>query len=158
MKKPNKALKYAAAAIQAQRRAQASKTEAARAFFAKRAQQLMARAAGADDAIKAVRIIKASNAQAASMRADFDDLDDMPLDDMQLDDMPLEADDVFEDSDPIVGDDMITDEDMLLGSDKEEKKEDDDDEVDARLASILARTRARRSAMARIQAKRQLRR
>lgn len=153
MKKPNKALKYVAAAIQAQRRAQASKTEAARAFFAKRAQQLMARAAGADDAIKAVRIIKASNAQAASMRADFDGLDDMPLDDM-----PLEADDVFEDSDPIVGDDMITDEDMLLGSDKEEKKEDDDDEVDARLASILARTRARRSAMARIQAKRQLRR
>ena len=153
MKKPNKALKYVAAAIQAQRRAQASKTEAARAFFAKRAQQLMARAAGADDAVKAVRIIKASNAQAASMRADFDGLDDMPLDDM-----PLEADDVFEDSDPIVGDDMITDEDMLLGSDKEEKKEDDDDEVDARLASILARTRARRSAMARIQAKRQLRR
>lgn len=155
MKKPNKALKYVAAAIQAQRRAQASKTEAARAFFAKRAQQLMARAAGADDAVKAVRIIKASNAQAASMRADFDGLDN--LDDMPLDDMPLEADDVFEDSDPIVGDDMITDEDMLLGSDKEEKK-DDDDEVDARLASILARTRARRSAMARIQAKRQLRR
>ena len=153
MKKPNKALKYVAAAIQAQRRAQASKTEAARAFFAKRAQQLMARAAGADDAVKAVRIIKASNAQAASMRADFDGLDDMPLDDI-----PLEADDVFEDSDPIIGDDMITDEDMLLGSDKEEKKDDDDDEVDARLASILARTRARRSAMARIQAKRQLRR
>ena len=153
MKKPNKALKYVAAAIQAQRSAQASKTETARAFFARRAQQMMARAAGCDDAVKAVRIIKASNAQAASMRADFDDLDDIPLDDM-----PVEADDVFEDSDPIVGDDMITDEDMLLAGDKDEKKDDDEDEVDARLASILARTRARRSAMARIKAKRQLRR
>lgn len=147
MKKPNKALKYVAAAIQAQRSAQASKTETARAFFARRAQQMMARAAGCDDAVNAVRIIKASNAQAASMRADFDDLDDMPV----------EADDVFDTSDSIVGDDMITDEDMLLGSDKDEKK-DDEDEVDARLASILARTRARRSAMARIKAKRQLRR
>ena len=146
MRKPNISLKFAAAAITAQRKAQAAKTARLRAYYTKQAQSYMTKAAKASDAGKAVRIIHASNASARRIGADFDDV--------EVDEVEVEADDL-----DMMDTDMV-DDDIVLGSDDDDSdtEDDDEDEVDARLASVLARTRARRQALARVQAKRQLRR
>lgn len=146
MRKPNISLKFAAAAITAQRKAQMAKTARLRAYYTKQAQSYMTKAAKASDAGKAVRIIHASNASARRIGADFDDV--------EVDEVEVEADDL-----DMMDTDMV-DDDIVLGSDDDDSdtEDDDEDEVDARLASVLARTRARRQALARVQAKRQLRR
>lgn len=147
MRKPNISLKFAAAAITAQRKAQTAKTARLRAYYTKQAQSYMTKAAKASDAGKAVRIIHASNASARRIGADFDDV--------EVDEVEVEADDL-----DMMDTDMV-DDDIVLGSDDDDSDKEDDedeDEVDARLASVLARTRARRQALARVQAKRQLRR
>lgn len=146
MRKPNISLKFAAAAITAQRKAQVAKTARLRAYYTKQAQSYMTKAAKATDAGKAVRIIHASNASARRIGADFDDV--------EVDEVEVEADDL-----DMMDTDMV-DDDIVLGSDDDDSdtEDDDEDEVDARLASVLARTRARRQALARVQAKRQLRR
>lgn len=146
MRKPNISLKFAAAAITAQRKAQTAKTARLRAYYTKQAQSYMTKAAKATDAGKAVRIIHASNASARRIGADFDDV--------EVDEVEVEADDL-----DMMDTDMV-DDDIVLGSDDDDSdtEDDDEDEVDARLASVLARTRARRQALARVQAKRQLRR
>ena len=139
MRKPNISLKFAAAAITAQRKAQTAKTARLRAYYTKQAQSYMTKAAKATDAGKAVRIIHASTASARRIGADFDDVEVDEVEEVEADDLDM------------MDTDMV-DDDIVLGSD------DDEDEVDARLASVLARTRARRQALARVQAKRQLRR
>ena len=146
MRKPNISLKFAAAAITAQRKAQTAKTARLRAYYTKQAQSYMTKAAKATDAGKAVRIIHASNASARRIGADFDDV--------EVDEVEVEADDL-----DMMDTDMV-DDDIVLGSDDDDSdtEDDDEDEVDARLASVLARTRARRQALARVQAKRQLHR
>lgn len=163
MQKPNVSLKFAAAAITASRKAQQAKTKTVRAYFQKKAQQYLAKAASCSDAGHAVRIISASNKAAMkakkAVKADFED-DDMIVDDVEMiddaidmdDDMILGSEEDSEDEDS----EEVDAEDEEAEEDKEEK--DDEDEVDARLASILARTRARRRMMARLQAKRQARR
>ena len=146
MRKPNISLKFAAAAITAQRKAQAAKTARLRAYYTKQAQSYMTKAAKASDAGKAVRIIHASNASARRIGADFDDVEVDEVEEVEADDLDM------------MDTDMV-DDDIVLGSDDDDSDTDDDeDEVDARLASVLARTRARRQALARVQAKRQLRR
>lgn len=149
MKQPNVSLKFAAAAIEASNKAQRANTKTVRAYFQKKAQQYLMKAAAAKDAGAAVRIINASNRQAikASKAVNADLEDDMMMD-------PVE--------DIVVDDDVDMVDDVVLGSEEDEDEDtedekDDEDEVDARLASILARTRARRM-KARMQAKRQLRR
>lgn len=162
MQKPNVSLKFAAAAITASRKAQQAKTKTVRAYFQKKAQQYLAKAASCSDAGHAVRIISASNKAAMkakkAVKADLED--DMIVDDVEMiddaidmdDDMILGSEEDSEDEDS----EEVDAEDEEAEEDKEEK--DDEDEVDARLASILARTRARRRMMARLQAKRQARR
>lgn len=148
MKQPNVSLKFAAAAIEASNKAQRANTKIVRAYFQKKAQQYLMKAAAAKDAGAAVRIINASNRQAIkASKAVKADLEDDMID-------PVE--------DIVVDDDVDMDDDVVLGSEEDEDEDtedekDDEDEVDARLASILARTRARRM-KARMQAKRQLRR
>lgn len=146
MRKPNISLKFAAAAITAQRKAQMAKTARLRAYYTKQAQSYMTKAAKATDAGKAVRIIHASNASARRIGADFDDVEVDEVEEVEADDLDM------------MDTDMV-DDDIVLGSDDDDSDTDDDeDEVDARLASVLARTRARRQALARVQAKRQLHR
>lgn len=147
MRKPNISLKFAAAAITAQRKAQTAKTARLRAYYTKQAQSYMTKAAKATDAGKAVRIIHASNASARRIGADFDDVEVDEVEEVEADDLDM------------MDTDMV-DDDIVLGSDDDDSdtEDDDEDEVDARLASVLARTRARRQALARVQAKRQLRR
>lgn len=146
MKQPNVSLKFAAAAIEASNKAQRASTKTVRAYFQKKAQQYLMKAAAANDAGSAIRIINASNRQAVkaskSIKSDFDDDMMDPVEDI------VAEDDI----------DMV--DDVVLGAeedDDEDEDTDEEDEVDARLASILARTRARRM-KARMQAKRQLRR
>lgn len=166
MQKPNVSLKFAAAAISASRKARRASTKTVRAYFQKKAQQYLMKAALAKDAGHALRIIAASNkaaikasAKARSLKADFDD--DMIVDDDidMIDDAIDMDDDVViaeaEDEDEEVD---AEDEDDDKEVDAEDEDDDKEDEVDARLASILARARARRRTMARLKAKRQIRR
>lgn len=164
MQKPNVSLKFAAAAISASRKARRASTKTVRAYFQKKAQQYLMKAALAKDAGHALRIIAASNkaavkasAKARSLKADFDD--DMIVDD----DIDMIDDAIDMDDDVVIAEAEDEDEEVDAedeDDDKEDDAEDDDkeDEVDARLASILARARARRRTMARLKAKRQIRR
>lgn len=175
MKKPNVSLKFAAAAISASRKARRASTKTVRAYFEKKAQQYLMKAAVAKDAGHALRIIAASNkaaikastkAKARSLRADFED--DMIVDDIDMiddsidmeDDVILgEAEDDAEDSEEADAEDSEEVDAEDEADEEDDAKEDDsEDEVDARLASILARARARRRTMARLKAKRQNRR
>ena len=175
MKKPNVSLKFAAAAISASRKARRASTKTVRAYFQKKAQQYLMKAAVAKDAGHALRIIAASNkaaikastkAKARSLRADFED--DMIVDDIDMiddsidmeDDVILgEAEDDAEDSEEADAEDSEEVDAEDEADEEDDAKEDDsEDEVDARLASILARARARRRTMARLKAKRQNRR
>ena len=164
MQKPNVSLKFAAAAITASRKAQQAKTKTVRAYFQKKAQQYLAKAASCSDAGHAVRIISASNKAAMkakkAVKADLEE--DMIVDDVDMiddaidmdDDMILGSEDDSEDEDA----EEVDAEDEEADDEGKEDKDKDEDEVDARLASILARSRARRRMMARLQAKRQARR
>ena len=179
MKKPNVSLKFAAAAISASRKARRASTKTVRAYFQKKAQQYLMKAAVAKDAGHALRIIAASNkaaikastkSKARSLRADFED--DMIVDDIDMiddsidmeDDVILgEAEDDAEDSEEADAEDDAEDSEEVDAEDEADeeddaKEDDSEDEVDARLASILARARARRRTMARLKAKRQNRR
>lgn len=167
MQKPNVSLKFAAAAISASRKARRASTKTVRAYFQKKAQQYLTKAALAKDAGHALRIIAASNkaavkasAKARALKADFEDdmIDDIDMvDDVDMIDDAIDMDDdiVIAEADEDEAEDEVDAEDE---ESKEEDSEDEEDEVDARLASILARTRARRRALARLQAKRQNRR
>jgi hypothetical protein len=156
MQKPNVSLKFAAAAITASRKAQRASTKTVRAYFQKKAQQYLMKAATASDAGHAVRMITATNmaavkASKAKVKADFEDTEFDDLDEVDMIDDSIDMDDdiVLAESE---------DEDSEEADDDEEDKDDAEDEVDARLASILARARSRRRTMARLQAKRQNRR
>lgn len=164
MQKPNVSLKFAAAAITASRKARQAKTKTVRAYFQKKAQQYLAKAAACNDAGHAVRIISASNKAAvkASKRKMMADLED----DMIVDEVDMIDDGIDLEDDMVLGaeedaDDEDTDEEEVDAEDEDSEddsdEDDSDDEVDARLASILARSRKRRM-MARLKAKRQARR
>lgn len=158
MRKPNLALKLTASAIQYQSKAMKAKTRALRAFYEKKANALMVRAAKCADAQAAVSIITASNKAAAKkVKADFDDVDDVDVVDVEADE--CDVDDVELDSDMVdVADDM-SDIDGVYASDEdedeedeEEEDEDEDEEVDSAVQRILSRRRAakRMSASARV--------
>ena len=160
MRKPNLALKLTASAIQYQSKAMKAKTRALRAFYEKKANALMVRAAKCADAQAAVRIITASNKAAAKkVKADFDDVDDVDVVDVEADECAI--DDVELDSDMVdVADDM-SDIDGVYASDEDEddedededdEDEDEDEEVDSAVQRILSRRRAakRMSASARV--------
>lgn len=158
MRKPNLALKLTASAIQYQSKAMKAKTRALRAFYEKKANALMVRAAKCADAQAAVRIITASNKAAAKkVKADFEDVDDVDVVDVEADECAI--DDVELDSDMVdVADDM-SDIDGVYASDEEDEDEDEEDEdededeeVDSAVQRILSRRRAakRMSASARV--------
>ena len=158
MRKPNLALKLTASAIQYQSKAMKAKTRALRAFYEKKANALMVRAAKCADAQAAVRIITASNKAAAKkVKADFEDVDDVDVVDVEADECAI--DDVELDSDMVdVADDM-SDIDGVYASDEDDEDEDEDDEdededeeVDSAVQRILSRRRAakRMSASARV--------
>lgn len=164
MQKPNVSLKFAAAAISASRKARRASTKTVRAYFQKKAQQYLTKAALAKDAGHALRIIAASNKAAVkasvksrSLKADFED--DM-IDDIDMIDDAIDMDDdiVIAEADEADEDEAEDEVDAEDEDSKEEDSEEEEDEVDARLASILARARARRRTLARLQAKRQNRR
>lgn len=164
MQKPNVSLKFAAAAISASRKARRASTKTVRAYFQKKAQQYLAKAALAKDAGHALRIIAASNkaaveasAKARSLKADFDD-DMIVDDDIDMIDDAIDMDDDIVIAEAEDDEDEESKEEVDAEDEDEDEDEAEDDEVDARLASILARTRARRRALARLQAKRQNRR
>ena len=139
-----------------------AKTRALRAFYEKKANALMVRAAQCADAQAAVRIITASNKAAAKkVKADFDDVDDIDVVDVEADE--CDVDDVELDADMVdVADDMsdidgvyASDEDEEEDEDEEdedEEDEDEDEEVDSAVQRILSRRRAakRMSASARV--------
>lgn len=166
MQKPNVSLKFAAAAISASRKARRASTKTVRAYFQKKAQQYLAKAALAKDAGHALRIIAASNkaavkasAKARSLKADLDD-DMIVDDDIDMIDDAIDMDDdvVIAEAEDDEDEESKEEVDAEDEDEAEDDKEDEEDEVDARLASILARARARRRTMARLKAKRQIRR
>lgn len=159
MRKPNLALKLTASAIQYQAKALKAKTKALRAFYEKKANALMVKAAKCNDAQAAVRIITASNKAAAKkVKADFDDVDEVDVVDVEADECDVE--DVELDSDMVeIPDDMddvegiyAADESEDEEDEEEEVEEDEDEEVDSAVQRILSRRRAakRMSASARV--------
>lgn len=161
MRKPNLALKLTASAIQYQAKALKAKTKALRAFYEKKANALMVKAAKCNDAQAAVRIITASNKAAAKkVKADFDDVDEVDVVDIEADECDVE--DVELDSDMVeVPDDMDDVEGIYAADESEdeedeeeevEAEEDEDEEVDSAVQRILSRRRAakRMSASARV--------
>ena len=156
MKKPNLALRLMASAMSAKRKALAAKTERVAQIYSRQADRYLRAAARAEDARNALRIIQASNKQAAitasRMRADVDDLCVADEDDIIVNDI--------DDLDPIYSDDdFYGDEDVYAASDDDEDDEDekdddeaeknDDKEVDSAMLRVLSRNRRLASAKAR---------
>ena len=161
MKKPNLALRLMASAMSAKRKALAAKTERVAQIYSRQADRYLRAAARAEDARNALRIIKASNKQAAvtasRMRADVDDLCVADEDDIIVNDI--------DDLDPIYSDDdFYGDEDVYAASDDDEDGEDekdddedekdDDKEVDSAMLRVLSRNRNRRLAAAKARGRR----
>ena len=152
MKKPNLALHLMASAVAAKRKALTAKTERVAQIYSRQADRYLRAAARAEDTVKALRIIKASNKQAVNasrMRAGFDDVCVADEDDIIVNDI--------DDLDPIYSDDeFYGDEDIYAASDDEDKDDDkdedkDDDkdedkEVDSAMLRVLSRNRNRRLA------------
>ena len=156
MKKPNLALRLMASAMSAKRKALAAKTERVAQIYSRQADRYLRAAARAEDARNALRIIQASNKQAAitasRMRADVDDLCVADEDDIIVNDI--------DDLDPIYSDDdFYGDEDVYAASDDDEDDEDekdddedekdDDKEVESAMLRFLIRNRRLASAKAR---------
>ena len=156
MKKPNLALRLMASAMSAKRKALAAKTERVAQIYSRQADRYLRAAARAEDARNALRIIKASNKQAAvtasRMRAEVDDLCVADEDDIIVNDI--------DDLDPIYSDDdFYGDEDVYAASDDDEDDEDekdddedekdDDKEVDSAMLRVLSRNRRLAAAKAR---------
>lgn len=161
MKKPNLALRLMASAMSAKRKALAAKTERVAQIYSRQADRYLCAAARAEDARNALRIIQASNKQAAitasRMRADVDDLCVADEDDIIVNDI--------DDLDPVYSDDeFYGDEDIYAASDDDDdkdddKKDDDDDkdddkEVDSAMLRVLSRNRNRRLAAAKARGRR----
>ena len=148
MKKPNLALRLMASAMAAKRKALSAKTERVASIYSRQADRYLRAAARASDASNALRIIKASNKQAAvtasRMRAEADDLCVADEDDIIVNDI--------DDLDPIYSDDdFYGDEDVYAASDDDEDDEDekdDDKEVDSAMLRVLSRNRRLASAKA----------
>lgn len=154
MKKPNLALHLMASAVAAKRKALTAKTERVAQIYSRQADRYLRAAARAEDTVKALRIIKASNkraVKASRMRADFDDVCVADEDDIIVNDI--------DDLDPIYSDDeFYGDEDIYAASDDEDKDDDDKDEdkddedkdedkeVDSAMLRVLSRNRNRRLA------------
>lgn len=151
MKKPNLALRLMASAMAAKRKALSAKTERVASIYSRQADRYLRAAARASDASNALRIIKASNKQAAvtasRMRAEADDLCVADEDDIIVNDI--------DDLDPIYSDDdFYGDEDVYAASDDEEDEDDDngdedDKEVDSAMLRVLSRNRRLATAEAR---------
>ena len=158
MKKPNLALRLMASAMSAKRKALAAKTERVAQVYSRQADRYLRAAARAEDARNALRIIQASNKQAAitasRMRADVDDLCVADEDDIIVNDI--------DDLDPIYSDDdFYGDEDVYAASDDDEDEKDDDEdekdddkEVDSAMLRVLSRNRNRRLAAAKARGRR----
>lgn len=162
MKKPNLALRLMASAMSAKRKALAAKTERVAQIYSHQADRYLRAAARAEDARNAIRIIQASNKQAAitasRMRADVDDLCVADEDDIIVNDI--------DDLDPVYSDDdFYGDEDIYAASDDDDKDDDDDDkdddkdddddkEVDSAMLRVLSRNRNRRLAAAKARGRR----
>ena len=148
MKKPNLALRLMASAMAAKRKALSAKTERVASIYSRQADRYLRAAARASDASNALRIIKASNKQAAvtasRMRAEADDICVADEDDIIVNDI--------DDLDPIYSDDdFYGDEDVYAASDDDEDDEDekdDDKEVDSAMLRVLSRNRRLASAKA----------
>lgn len=160
MRKPNLALKLTASAIQYQSKALKAKTKALRAFYEKKANALMVKAAKCNDAQAAVRIITASNIAASKkVQADFEEVDevedvvDVEADECNVDDVELDSDmiEVPDDMDDVEGI-YAADESDEEDEEEEEEAEEEDEEVDSAVQRILSRRRAakRMSASARV--------